>query len=116
MNITIIVLICFISLFLFINACRLTKKIFDEDNNANNIHISISVLYSTDNIKLKLGDIANRMRWIDEDIINKIILIDGGLNLEQKEICRNYCDKYDYFIFTSPDNLSNLVFELQKNT
>lgn len=116
MNITIIVLISFISLFLFINACRLTKKLFDEDYNFNNSHISIIVLNSTDNIKLKLSDIVNRMRWIDEDIIDRIILIDGGLNLEQKEICRNYCDKYEYLIFTSPDNLSNLVFELQKNT
>ncbi len=24
------------------------------------------------------------MQWIDEDLINKIILIDGGLNIEQK--------------------------------
>lgn len=116
MNITIIVLISFISLFLFINACRLNKKLFDENYNSNNSHISIIVLNSNDDIKLKLGDIVNRMRWIDEDIINRIILIDGGLNLEQKEICRNYCDKYEYLIFTSPDNLCNLVFELQKNT
>lgn len=116
MNITIIVLISFVSLFLFINACRLTKKLFEEDNTYNNSLISIKILYNTDDINLKLGDIVNKIRWIDEDLINRVILIDGGLNSEQKEICRNYCDKYDYFIFTSPDNLSNLVFELQKNT
>lgn len=115
MNSTIVVLIVFISLFLFICACRMLKKIFGEECISDYCNISVIVLYGNENIKLKLNHVVNKMQWIDEDLINKIILIDGGLNIEQKELCNNYCHKYDFLEFTTPDSLNDMIFNLQKN-
>lgn len=115
MNSTIVVLIVFISLFLFICACGMLKKIFGEECISDYCNISVIVLYGNENIKLKLNHIVNKMQWIDEDLINKIILIDGGLNKEQKELCNNYCHKYDFLEFTTPDSLNDMIFNLQKN-
>lgn len=115
MNSTIVVLIVFISLFLFICACGMLKNIFGEEYISDYCSISVVVLYSDENIKIKLNHIVNKMQWIDEDLINKIILIDGGLNKEQKELCNNYCHKYDFLEFTTPDSLNDMIFNLQKN-
>ena len=115
MNSTIVVLIVFISLFLFICACGMLKKIFGEECISDYCNISVIVLYGNENIKLKLNHVVNKMQWIDEDLINKIILIDGGLNIEQKELCNNYCHKYDFLEFTTPDSLNDMIFNLQKN-
>lgn len=115
MNSTIVVLIVFISLFLFICAGGMLKKIFGEECISDYCNISVIVLYGNENIKLKLNHVVNKMQWIDEDLINKIILIDGGLNIEQKELCNNYCHKYDFLEFTTPDSLNDMIFNLQKN-
>ena len=115
MNSTIVVLIVFISLFLFICACGMLKKIFGEECISDYCNISVIVLYGNENIKLKLNHVVNKMQWIDEDLINKIILIDGGLNIEQKELCNNYCHTYDFLEFTTPDSLNDMIFNLQKN-
>ncbi len=115
MNSTIVVLIVFISLFLFICACGMLKNIFGEECISDYCNIFVIVLYGNENIKLKLNHVVNKMQWIDEDLINKIILIDGGLNIEQKELCNNYCHKYDFLEFTTPDSLNDMIFNLQKN-
>lgn len=91
------------------------KKIFGEECISDYCNISVIVLYGNENIKLKLNHVVNKMQWIDEDLINKIILIDGGLNIEQKELCNNYCHKYDFLEFTTPDSLNDMIFNLQKN-
>lgn len=94
---------------------RNVKKIFGEECISDYCNISVIVLYGNENIKLKLNHVVNKMQWIDEDLINKIILIDGGLNIEQKELCNNYCHKYDFLEFTTPDSLNDMIFNLQKN-
>ena len=71
MNSTIVVLIVFISLFLFICACGMLKKIFGEECISDYCNISVIVLYGNENIKLKLNHVVNKMQWIDEDLINK---------------------------------------------
>ena len=86
MNSTIVVLIVFISLFLFICACGMLKKIFGEECISDYCNISLIVLYGNENIKLKL-----------------------------KELCNNYCHKYDFLEFTTPDSLNDMIFNLQKN-
>ena len=53
MNSTIVVLIVFISLFLFICACGMLKKIFGEECISDYCNISVIVLYGNENIKLK---------------------------------------------------------------
>lgn len=115
MNSTIVALIVLISLFLFIFACGMLKSIFGEEYNSDYCNISVVVIKSNENIKLKLSHIVNKMQWVDEDLINKIILIDGGLNEEQREFCSEYCLKYDFLEFTSPASLNEMIFSLQKN-
>lgn len=115
MNSTIVVLIVFISLFLFICACGMIKNIFGEEVISDCCNISVIVLFCDENIRLKLYHIVKKMQWTDEDLISKIILIDGGLNTEQREICCDYCHKYDFLEFTSPDKLNDMIFKLQKN-
>ena len=45
----------------------------------------------------------------------KIIIIDGGMDMRQREICRKYCEKYSFFIISSPEKISDHILNLQKN-
>lgn len=107
--------ILFAALFLFVTAFVIIKEMHDKEHIYEKGLIAVVVFYGSEDVNQKICSIIRKFQWVDEELLEKIIIIDGGLNMEQKEICLNYCSRYDYLEFTTPDNLNNMIFELQKN-
>lgn len=45
----------------------------------------------------------------------KIIIIDGGMSIEQYGICQKYCEKYSFFVISSLEKLSEQIITIQNN-
>lgn len=75
----------------------------------------ITIMTETDNIHEKLSDISESLGTECISSSLKIIIIDGGMNTGQREICRSFCEKHSYFIMTTPDKTNDVLFSL-KNT
>ncbi|MGN1480722.1 hypothetical protein [Porcipelethomonas sp.] len=76
--------------------------------------ITVVVLDGIEDTEKCINRIINKIMWTDEELIGSVILVDGGLNNEQAEICRSYCRRYDYLFFTSFEELGNIILEQRK--
>lgn len=75
---------------------------------------AVVVLNGTDNVNLKIESILHKLRWSDGELIQKIILIDNGLNCVQARLCRNYCMENSFLELIKPDEAINLIISNEK--
>ena len=116
MNSVIITVIVLVSTVLLIESVRIFTGMFGTEHYRNVCFTSVSVMTGDEDTEKKICSIINKVRWTDEDLIGKIILVDGGLTDVQKEICIRFCDRYDFLEFSSPDHLNGILFKIQKNS
>lgn len=74
----------------------------------------IIILNGNDDVELKLENILNKLRWVDRELISKIIIVDNGLDTEQLELCKQYCIENNILEMANPDNALNLIFSREK--
>ena len=44
----------------------------------------------------------------------KIVIVDTGMDMGQLEVCRSFCERYNYFLLSAPDELGNKIVNIQK--
>lgn len=77
---------------------------------------AVVALGKNDDVEAILYKIADNLCSDCECSELKIIIIDLGMNIDQRGICQNYCDKYNFFIISDFENACHKIVELQKNT
>ena len=68
-----------------------------------------------DDISRRLDSVIHKVRWTDEELIGKLIIVDNGMSEEQLDICRNYCIENNFLEVAKPNELKNLIFSIEKN-
>lgn len=113
MDIQIVGAIFFIAIVLFIFFTSVLFKYFGTGIIENKEISIVTVINSSDNITDRLSMIADDLaaECIASGI--NVIIVDGGMSIHQKEICDIYCEKYSFLIYTTPDMLCNVIFELK---
>lgn len=75
---------------------------------------AVLVLDSEDDVSLRLDDVLHKIRWADDNLIKKIIVIDYGMTAEQKSICEEYCTENSLIEVVKPENALNLIISSEK--
>ena len=109
---TITVLVIF-GVIAVIEAANLLIKIPVSDSSALGF-TAVIVLDSEDDISLRLDDILHKLRWTDDCLIRKIIIIDYGMTYEQKVICEEYCTENPAIEVVKPEKALNLIISSEK--
>lgn len=114
MHIVVIIFISIFSVMLFSASILLSYRLFGIGIFKNLSMNCVTIIEKNDNTEERLSDIINSMEG--ECLLSgtKVIIVDGGIDIGQLEICRKYCDKYDFLMFCTPDNLSELIFNIKK--
>lgn len=76
---------------------------------------AVMVLDAGDDVELKIENILHKLRWTDDELVRKIILINNGLNECQTELCRQYCLENSFLELAEPDNALKIIFSCEKN-
>ncbi len=81
---------------------------------ASDSFTGIIILSGNDNVELKLENILHKLKWVDKELINKIIIVDNGLDDEQLSLCKQYCFENSILEMANPDDTLNLIFSREK--
>ena len=76
---------------------------------------ALIILDKNDDISRRLDSVIHKVRWTDEELIGKLIIVDNGMSEEQLDICRNYCIENNFLEVAKPNELKNLIFSIEKN-
>ncbi len=114
MNFAMIIFIVVVSVVLFACAAAVTIKIFGTGMFFGLGVTCTFVMEDSDSVQEKLIQITEALGTECEYSGAKILIIDGGLNRGQREICRMHCEKYSYFLFCTPDKTNDIIFALKK--
>ena len=74
----------------------------------------VTVMDNKDNVQDRLMLIIDSLGPECESSSAHIIIVDGGMNRGQREVCRKYCSKYAFMIMCTPDKLNETLFMLKK--
>ena len=114
MNFFIVIIISVFSILLFSASIIIFYRIFVVGIFRNLDINCVAIIEKNDNAEERLADIVSSLEGECLLSDTKIIIVDGGIDIGQHEICRKYCDKYDYLKFCTPDNLSEMIFNVKK--
>lgn len=106
---TFLILSLIIIVFIFFKALYYAIGIIFTDRKHDKKSIVAYVVYDNDNIEEFLFNVPFFERKADY-----VLIIDGGLRNFQSEKFHRYCYHKDNVIFTSPDMLSSIIFQIQK--
>jgi len=115
MNLISVIFISFVSLVLFSVAAFTVIKLFGTGIFYGTGVECIAVMDENDNVQDRLILITDSFGVECENSSAHIIIVDGGMNRGQKEVCRRYCDKYSYMIMCTPDSLNETLFSVKKS-
>lgn len=76
---------------------------------------AVIVLNNEDDVTLKIESIIHKLRWTDDELVKKIILINNGLNDHQAELCRQYCLENCFLELAEPNDALKIIFSCEKN-
>lgn len=76
---------------------------------------ALIILDKKDDICSRLENVIHKIRWTDEELIGKLIIVDNGMSDDQIEICRQCCKENDFLEMAKPDEIKNLIFSIEKN-
>ena len=110
---TVIFIIVF-SVVLFASAVAIIIKLFGTGFLYGHDITLCLVMTENDNAEEKLSDIVEALDAECRASMVKIVIIDGGMNVGQLEVCRKYTEKYSYFLLISPDRTNEILFSLKK--
>lgn len=75
---------------------------------------AVMVLDAEDDVELKIENVIHKLRWTDDELVRKIILINNGLNPHQTELCRQYCLENSFLEMAEPDNALKIIYSCEK--
>lgn len=70
-----------------------------------NTYILINIHEDTEDLEYTLRSWAQRIKWLGRAAPNGIIIVDNGLNKENREICRLICRESELFKLCTPVEL-----------
>ena len=76
---------------------------------------AVIVLDAEDDVELKIENVIHKLRWTDDELVRKIILINNGLSEYQTGLCRQYCLENSFLELTEPDNALKIIFSCEKS-
>ncbi len=76
--------------------------------------LCVTVIDNSDNVSEKMAAITENLT--SECIYSgtKVLIIDGGMDRGQKELCSKYCEMHNFIIMCTPDEINNVIFSLKK--
>ncbi len=82
----------------------------------NNSHglTAVMILNNNDDVEMKLENVIHKIRWTDDELIKKIIIVNNGMNCEQYEICKIYCCENEILEMAECDEVLKLIFSSEK--
>lgn len=115
MNLVSVIFVSVVSLILFSVAAITIIKLFGTGIFYGTGAECVVVIDSHDNVQDRLIMLTDSFGVECESSSAHIIIVDGGMNRGQREVCRRYCDKYSYMIMCTPDNLNETLFSVKKD-
>lgn len=76
--------------------------------------IALAVFNKKDDIHSGLESIVHKLKLTDSEMIRKVIIIENNLSSLQLEICKDFCERYDFFEMSDVENISSLIFSTEK--
>jgi hypothetical protein len=73
---------------------------------------ALIILDKNDDISRRLDSVIHKVRWTDEELIGKLIIVDNGMSEEQLDICSI---ENNFLEVAKPNELKNLIFSIEKN-
>ncbi len=114
MNLVLIIFVVVVLVVLFASAVIVMMKIFGTGMFYGLQSVCTFVLDENDSVQETLMQITESLGSECEYSGTKILIIDGGMNRGQREICRLHCERYNYFLFCTPDKTNEILFSLKK--
>lgn len=68
---------------------------------------------TSDDVKQKINEIIDNIGSDCQSSSTKVIIVDGGMDVWQREICDKYCEKYSFLEICTPDMLNGIIFSLK---
>lgn len=75
---------------------------------------AVIILNPEDDIELIIENAIHKLRWTDDELVKKLILINNGLDESQSEICRKYCLENSLLEIALPNDLLKIIFSCEK--
>lgn len=75
---------------------------------------AVIVMNKEDDVEVKMESVIHKIRWTDDELINKVIIINNCMNDVQYDICRKYCYENNFLEMAEPDEVINLIFSNEK--
>lgn len=110
-TVTILVIIGVIAV---IEAANLWLKL-PRCNNPVYGYTAVITLDINDDVELKIENILYKLKWADDEIVQKIILLNCGLTDEQLALCEEFCAENYILVLAEPGNLLDLIISNEKN-
>ena len=113
MNVIIICFILVLSVVLFACSAIIIVKIFGTGFFIGLDLSCVTVMDDNDDVNGKINAIIDNIGSDCQSSATKVIIVDGGMNLWQREICDKYCEKYSFLEICTPDMLNGIIFSLK---
>lgn len=114
MNVFSITVILIVSVLLLTGVSFIFMKIYGRGIFCGLKLTAVVTITNSDDAEAILYNITDNLCSDCECSLVKVIIVDGGMSIEQREICEKYCGKYSFFIMTVPEKLSEIIFDIQK--
>lgn len=113
MNVIIICFVLVISVVLFACSAIIIVKIFGTGFFTGLDLSCVTVMDSSDDVGQKISRIIDNIGADCQSSSTKVIIVDGGMNIRQRELCDRYCEKYSFLKVCTPDMLNGIIFSLK---
>ncbi len=88
-------------------------QVFKVDNDAKSVIVIPSGI-SDDDLSSLIYSVRLRMSFLGDSKMNRIIVVDDGMTLAQKQMCRKIIESFDNMELCVPENLWTLVSGKEK--
>lgn len=75
---------------------------------------AVIVLDKNDDVEFKIDNVLHKLRWSDDELVKRIVLINNGLSYTQLEKCRACCKNNNMLELTDPENAAELIISGEK--
>lgn len=113
MNAIIVCFILVVSVVLFACSAIIIVKIFGTGFFTGLDLFCITIMDTSDDVKQKINEIIDNIGSDCQSSSTKVIIVDGGMDVWQREICDKYCEKYSFLEICTPDMLNGIIFSLK---
>ncbi len=76
-----------------------------------NAYVVLDINKTSDDTEFILRSWETRIRWLSKTDIRNIIIVDSGINNEQRKICQLMCKECEIFKLCTPEELYRIIYK-----